>query len=93
MPRKSMTAALFFQLALWQEPLNAQPPQEPPQEQEPFPFFLPRIPVMMIARKITAIIAAMINVGQFMAIPPKLFIFYFYRKNVLVIFVFSKEHE
>lgn len=48
---------------------------------------------MMIARKITAIIAAMINVGQFMAIPPKLFIFYFYRKNVLVIFVFSKEHE
>lgn len=47
-----------------------QPLQEQPQEQPPLPFFRFRIPLIIIVRNNTAMIAAITNVGQFMEPPP-----------------------
>lgn len=56
---------VFYYSFVWHAPLMAHSLQEHPQEQEPFPFFLFLIPVIIIARNAAAIIAATITVGQF----------------------------
>lgn len=83
---------IYYYLWLpWQESFIAQPPQ--PHEQELLPCFLLRIPVITIARNITAIIAVIIIVG---IISKLLLLSGFHRKYIIVIFIgadYQEDHK
>ena len=72
----------------------AQPPQEPPHEQECFPLILLRIPTITIAKRMAIRIEATIMVGQ--SIKKLLFRLFFeksfYGEFFFFMFVFANQH-